>query len=188
MTPEVFTQQIQKVLPKGLSSVILYGSAVAGDYFDKRSDYNILIIADQLGTPELKALSKPVLSWLKAGNPFSVLWTFERLQKSVDAFPIELLDIQQMHKVLYGEDIIAQLQVSRANLRLQVEHELKGKLLAIRENYCLTQGKSDRDYRVVSPLPLYFSSIATGDPTLLPGLYSHHQTRCDRGPRTAYRL
>ena len=141
MKPKDLVERLKKALPSELKSVILYGSAAAGDHIEKRSDYNILVVTGKLGVAELKALSKPSLAWIRAGNPAPLLFTLDRLKKSADVFPIEILDIKQSHKVLYGEDIVDEIEISRENLRLELEHELKGKLIQLRERYLTTGGK-----------------------------------------------
>jgi len=141
MEPKELVERLKEALPSDLRSVILYGSAAAGDHVGKRSDYNILVITEELGTQQLKALSKPAIAWAKDGNPAPLLFTLDRLKKSADAFPIELLDIKQSHKVLFGDDVVDEITVSRDNLRLELEHELKGKLIQLRERYLATAGK-----------------------------------------------
>jgi hypothetical protein len=61
--------------------------------------------------------------------------------QATDVFPIELLDIRECHKVLYGENLVQGLEIDTKNLRLQIEHELRGKLIRLRQSYLLTQGK-----------------------------------------------
>ena len=141
MKPEDLVEKLKKALIKKLKSVVLYGSAAAGDHITKRSDYNILVVTDDLDLQELKSISKPSIKWMNDGNPPPLLFTLERLKKSADVFPIEILDIKQTHKILYGEDIVEQIDISRDNLRLELEHELKGKLIQLRERYLATGGK-----------------------------------------------
>jgi len=142
MTPEELVERLRRVLPSGLHSVILYGSAAAGDHVQKRSDYNVLVVAERLGVAELKALAPVSAAWARQGNPPPLLFTPERLRKSADVFPLEILDIKQSRTVLLGDDIIEGLEVSGANLRLELEHELKGKLIQLRERYLERGGKS----------------------------------------------
>ena len=141
MTIEQLVEQLKKALPDGLKSVVLYGSAAAGDHVSKRSDYNVLVVTEQLGLSELKALSKPASAWVKAANPPPLLFTLDRLKKSSDVFPIEFLDIKETHKILFGEDFLQDIEVHTENLRLELEHELKGKLIQLRERYLLANGK-----------------------------------------------
>ena len=142
MTPEKLVEELEKVCPEGLVSIVLYGSAVAGDHIGKPSDYNVLVVTKDLGIATLDALSKPAQAWAKAGNPAPLLFTKERLSQSTDVFPIELLDIYECHTILYGDNVVKDLKIDTKNLRLQIEHELRGNLIKLRQSYLLTQGKS----------------------------------------------
>ena len=144
MTPEIFVEQIRQAVPTGLRSVILYGSAAAGDHLGKQSDYNILIVLERLGLPELKALATPTQAWVKRGSHPPILFTLDSLHESGVNFPIELLDIRDAHKVLFGDDVLAGIPVSQANLRRQVEHELHGKLLQLQSQFLLTAAQPKR--------------------------------------------
>jgi predicted nucleotidyltransferase len=149
LKPEDLVQKLQHVLGPKVRSVILYGSAAAGDHVGKRSDYNILVVVDNLGIQELTVLSKPSAAWRKAGNPSPLFFTLDRLQKSADVFPIEVLDIKEAHKILMGEDVLAQVEVHRENLRLVIERELKSSLIRLREDFLLTEGKPRRVVEMV---------------------------------------
>lgn len=141
MTPEKLVEELKHACPAGLRSVILYGSAAAGDHVGKQSDHNVLVVTKDLGIDTLNALSKVATAWAKAGNPAPLLFTEERLAQATDVFPIELLDIRECRNVLYGEDVVAGLEIDTKNLRLEIEHELRGKLIHLRQSYLLTQGK-----------------------------------------------
>ena len=142
MTPEKLTQELEKTCGANLKSVILYGSAAAGDHIEKKSDYNVLVVVNDLGIDSLNALSKTASAWSKAGNPAPLMFTEERLAQATDVFPIELLDISECHTVLFGEETTAKLKIKTDNLRLQIEHELRGALIRLRQSYLLTQGKN----------------------------------------------
>jgi len=140
MKLEKLTQELKKACGENLKSVILYGSAAAGDHAGKRSDYNVLVVAGDLSKDALKAFSKTAKAWARAGNPAPLLFTMERLKKSTDVFPVELLDIKECHQILFGEDVVSDLEISTANLRLQIEHELRGNLIQLRQQYLLAAG------------------------------------------------
>ncbi len=141
MNPEKLVEELKQACPAGLKSVVLYGSAAAGDHAGKRSDYNILVVTADLGLSTLDALSKAAAKWSQAGNPAPLMFTEERLRQATDVFPVELLDIRECHKVLHGDDPVAGLEIDTKNLRLQIEHELRGKLIQLRQHYLLTGGK-----------------------------------------------
>ncbi len=140
MKLEKLTQELKAACGENLKSVILYGSAAAGDHSGKRSDYNVLVVTDDLSKDALKTFSKTAKAWARAGNPAPLLFTMERLKKSTDVFPVELLDIKECHQILFGEDVVSDLEISTENLRLQIEHELRGNLIQLRQQYLLAAG------------------------------------------------
>lgn len=140
MTPQGLTEQLQKRCGARLKSVILHGSAVAGDHTGRRSDYNVLIVLDPLGPEELKALAGPIRGWVKGGNPPPHLLTPAELVGAAKVFPLEMADLTRSRQVLAGQDLISGLPVHHDNLRMQVEHELNGKLMQLRQQYLFAAG------------------------------------------------
>jgi hypothetical protein len=57
----------------------------------------------------------------------------EEVHNSADSFPIEFHDMKERRRVLYGLDVIAELKIDSKNYRRQVEHELRSKLLRLRQ-------------------------------------------------------
>jgi hypothetical protein len=94
----------------------------------------------------LRALAKPLRRWIRMKQPAPLLFTEERIRNSVDVFPLEFVDIKQSHRVLAGSDPFVDLEVGLENLRLELEHELKGKLLKLRSSYVLSSQRP-RDIR-----------------------------------------
>jgi len=141
MTPEKLVEELKGACDEKLRSVVLYGSAAPGDYVGKNSDYNILVVTSDLDQETLAAFAGPARAWSKAGNPEPLLFTEDRLRQATDVFPIELLDIKECHKILAGEDLVSGLDIDTANLRLEIEHELRGKLIQLRQRYLAVAGK-----------------------------------------------
>jgi hypothetical protein len=150
MTPEELVEQVNKAIPGKVCSAVLYGSAAAGDFVAGTSNYNVLLVLDGLGVAELDALAKPAAQWTKAGHRPPLLFTRGQLQASADVFPIELMDMRQSRRVLFGEDPLAEVMIDHEHLRLQLERELKEKLLALREGYLLTGGKRRHVVRLLT--------------------------------------
>ncbi len=119
-----------------LVSVILYGSGAAsdsGDHHHKFSDLNVLCVLKQI-TPRELADSEPIMRWWREhGHPSPLLMSEEEAHRSADCFPIEFRDLQDRRKVLFGVDVIAGVHVSMKNHRTQVEHELRAKLIRLRQ-------------------------------------------------------
>jgi hypothetical protein len=132
MTLEELVSQLKAAYGATLQSVILYGSAVAGEHIAKKSDYNVLVILDAVPLDRLAAVGAVLRAWGEAGNPPPMTFTAAEWKSSADVFPMEYADILERHRVLYGNDATEGIQVSRPDLRLQVEQQALGKLLHLR--------------------------------------------------------
>src|SRR6185436_4805581 len=123
MTLDELVAQLRKVYGDQLRSVVLYGSAAAGEHIPKRSDYNVLVIVDTLTADSLRAASATARSWAEAGNPAPLTLTAAEWRGSVDIFPMEYADMIERHRVLHGESPFAGISVEPGDLRLQLEQE-----------------------------------------------------------------
>lgn len=130
-----FIDDLRTTHGKNLASVILYGSAAAGDFIPNQSDYNILIALHKITPKDLREAHACVREWHKMGHPVPVYFTVSELKNAADVFPIEFHQMQVAHKVLYGTDVLAGLDVSDRFLRHQIEYELRSKLLLLRRQY-----------------------------------------------------
>lgn len=118
-----------------LASVVLYGSAAAGDFVANASDYNLLIALKQIRPKDLRAAQAPMREWQRMGHPLPVYFTVSELQNAADVFPIEFFQMEKARVVLYGADVLANLQISDEFLRHQTEYELRSKLIKLRRHY-----------------------------------------------------
>ena len=157
MTPEILTEELKKTCGDNLCSVVLYGSAVAGDSV-KTSDYNVLVVLNRVDAEGLQALTGLCSRWDKEGNPAPLLFAKETLLRSADVFPVEFSDIIQTHKVLFGADPFDGMKIEPANLRLELEHELKGKVLLLTGRFLVTKGVTrEVDKLMVSSLSAFLT-------------------------------
>jgi hypothetical protein len=122
---------------------VLYGSAAAGEHIPKQSDYNVLVLLDRIEPATLSAASAVARAWADAGNPPPMTLTVGEWQRSSDVFPMEYADILDRHRVLHGAAPFEGISVSRDDLRLQLEQQVLGKLLQLRQGALLagTDGK-----------------------------------------------
>jgi len=118
-----------------LASVVLYGSAAAGDHDVLRSDYNLLIALKRITPEDLRQAQAPMREWQRLGHPLPVYFTIEELADAADVFPIEFHQMANARVVLYGHDPFEFVQLSNANLRHQAEYELRSKLIQLRRLY-----------------------------------------------------
>jgi len=71
-----------------LASIVLYGSAAAGDQIELRSDYNLLIALNRITPEDLRLAQPPMREWQRLGHPLPVYFTVEELSDAADVFPI----------------------------------------------------------------------------------------------------
>jgi hypothetical protein len=141
---EQLVNDLQAALGAKLKSVVLYGSAAAGDFVPGVSGHDILIVVEQLSADDLAALTVPLARWEHEGNPLPQLFTSAELTASTDVFPIELLDMQQSRRVLFGADPLAEVRIDMQHYRMQLERDLKTRLLLLRRKYLACGGNADR--------------------------------------------
>jgi len=140
------TEKLKDAFERRLVSVTLYGSAAAGEHNRSFSDLNVFCVVTELTSREL-ADSEPVFRWWREqGHPSPLLMSREEVLHSTDSFPIEFLDMRERRRVLYGEDIVAELQIDDRYHRAELEHELRSKLLRLRQK--ATAVLSDREMLV----------------------------------------
>lgn len=125
--------RLTKAYGDRLVSVILYGSAAVGDHHKNFSDLNVLCVLREVTLRELAESTQIVRWWRDQGNPSPLLYGEEEVRRSTDCFPIEFQDIKERRRILYGKDVIADLTIGMVFYRAQVEHELRAKLLRLRQ-------------------------------------------------------
>jgi Nucleotidyltransferase domain len=116
-----------------LKAVVLYGSAVTGEFREGHSDLNTLCIVERAASEDLENLHQAAEWWTKQGNHPPLIFTHNELLRSADVFAIELLDMKQSHRILYGDDFFANLEVPLRQHRLQIERELRTNWLRLRQ-------------------------------------------------------
>lgn len=127
------TERLKKAYGDRLQSVILYGSAAAGDHHGRFSDLNILCVLREVTPRELADSASIFRWWREQGNPAPLLLSEEEVRTSSDCFPIEFHDIKERRRVLYGSDAVAGLEIETCFYRAQVEHDLRAKMLRLRQ-------------------------------------------------------
>ena len=132
---EAFLDDLRGTHGQNLAAVILYGSAAAGDFIPRQSDYNLLIALHKITPKDLRNANACMREWRKLGHPLPVYFTVSELQTAADVFPIEFHQMERARKVLYGTDVLADLKISDEFLRYQTEYELRSKLIKLRKHY-----------------------------------------------------
>lgn len=139
-----FADRVKKSGGDNLISVVLYGSAATQEFHAEFSDVNMLCVVAELTPSHLSALAPAVLEWTRSGHPAPLIFPRNEVERAADVFAIEMLDIKQQHRILFGEDIFQDLRVPMDRHRIQLEHELRTKLLFLRQHYLLSSGDNKR--------------------------------------------
>ena len=140
---EGFIDDLKATHGENLASVILYGSAAAGDFIPQQSNYDLLIALHRIAPEDLRNAHATVREWVKMGHPVPVYFTVSELNDAADVFPIEFHRMETARKVLFGNDVLAGMKISDENLRHQTEYELRSKLIRLRRKYIPASGSAD---------------------------------------------
>ena len=128
-----FVARLRQAAGENLASVILYGSAASGEFDPEFSDLNLLCILRQTSFASLRNLASAVEWWRRRKHSAPLVLTPEELELSADVFAIEWLDMQQNHRLLFGDDLVVSLRIPLRQHRAQVEYELREKLILLRQ-------------------------------------------------------
>jgi hypothetical protein len=139
-----FVSRLREAAGANLESVILFGSAVAGDFHPEFSNVNLFCVVRDGSFAALQALVPAVKWWNGQKQPAPLFMTHDEIKRSVDVFTIELIDMQQHHRVLFGEDVVQRLSIPANLHRVQVEYELREKLALLRQHLLLASGNDSR--------------------------------------------
>jgi hypothetical protein len=133
---EPFLEAIDPVAGAGWSAV-LYGSLARGHFVPERSDINLMLVLPALDRATLDGFRAGMERWSTAGYPPPLLFTAAEWIRAQDVYQVELADMLVGYRVLRGPDPLGTARVRAPELRRQLERELRGKLLRLRQGYTL---------------------------------------------------
>jgi predicted nucleotidyltransferase len=125
--------RLKAALRDNLKTVVLYGSAVTGEFRAGHSDLNVLCVVDRADAALLEHAHGVAEWWMRQGNPAPLIFTVDELRRSADVFAIELLDMKLHHRILYGTEFLDDFEVPLHLHQLQVERELRTAWLRLRQ-------------------------------------------------------
>jgi len=155
-TLSLFIKSLRDIYWNDLVSVTLYGSAASGEFIDSRSNLNVLVVLRSTDLESLKKAS-PLVNRSKFRRIKPLFLTQDYIEKSIDVFPIEFLDMKENYQVLFGNDCLNDLNIDIKNLKYQCEHELKANLLNLKQDF-LKINQKDRN-ALNNLLFRYFTSV-----------------------------
>jgi len=135
-----FFESLVAEAPGEITSLYVTGSAVTPDFNARTSDVNSLLVLPEIELPFLDFLAKVGRQHGKRGVRAPLLMTPQYIDRSLDVFPIEFLDLQLVSHLVMGKEVLADRVIERGNARLQCEREFKGRLVTLRQGYIRALG------------------------------------------------
>lgn len=139
-----FVEKLRAAAGENLVSIVLYGSAAEGEFHPEYSDLNTLCVLRDASFASLSKIASVVEWWRGKKHHPPLVLTETDLRTSADVFSIEFVDMKTRHRVLYGEDVLRNLDVPMHLHRSQLEYELREKLFLLRQ-HLLVAGNNEKE-------------------------------------------
>src|SRR5574341_83964 len=151
-----YVRDVKGLFGEQLEGVLLYGSAVRGEFLVGRSNLNVLLLMSSYDQALLKGYSAIHRRWSREEIVAPLFLTEEELRSSAPVFPLEYLEIQEQHRVLGGRDPFLGFRVETAQLAAEVRQGLAASLFRLRQRY--VEG-SATDEAALILMPLSITSL-----------------------------
>jgi hypothetical protein len=162
-TLEQVRRDLHELYAGSLRAVALTGEAAGPSSRPGRSPLELAVLLDQVTADALRRVRPWLGRWARRRVAAPLFFDLRWLADSRDVFPIEFLELRTHHVPLHGDvDPFATLPVNREHLRLEVEKQLRGKLLHLWEAYLETRGSARRLRALLLAVPPGFVWILHG--------------------------
>ncbi|MFA6449375.1 MAG: hypothetical protein WCX65_07910 [bacterium] len=143
---------------RSLTAAVLFGSATGQHYVQGKSDINTFMVFDQVDLPLLKTLLPVFNRHFKKLRARPIVVDSEFIADSTDVFPMEFLEWKEGSVAFHGVNPLDTADISRLNLRLEIEENLRGKNLRLTQSY-FEVGGNPAKFRsfLESTLPTFFT-------------------------------
>ncbi len=148
-----YVKDVQRVFGDSLDGVLLYGSAVRGEFLPGRSNLNIVLVVKSTKADQLKKYSALHRRWAKEQIVVPLFVTQADLPAMSLVFPLEYLEIQEQHRLLAGQDPFVGFKVDQRHLLAEVLQSLRGNLLRVRQRF-IEGGGTEEAVTILLPLSL----------------------------------
>lgn len=138
-----YVHDVTKTYGSELQGIVLFGSAVRGEFMPGRSNLNVLLVMASYDLTVLKRYDSIHKRWSKEQVVVPLFLTAVDLQSAAAVFPLEYQDILEAHRVLWGQDPFVGLKIDSRHLRMGVLQALRGNLFRLRQR--LVEGRSTEE-------------------------------------------
>jgi predicted nucleotidyltransferase len=136
-------EQARSIFGDALKAAVLFGSA-AEDRLRERSDVNLILVLARFERAAAEQFSGPYRA-AHAAIRLNIMFLLEgEISDVATAFAVKFLDIKGRHRVLYGADPFATLEIAPAAIAARLRQVLNNLRLRLRETYTLTHASDDR--------------------------------------------
>ncbi len=168
-TIEPFFLDILSHCKEDIVSIYVIGSAVTKDFHPKISDINTLLVVKEIKIPFFDFISTLGKRYGKKMVRAPLVMTHNYICRSLEVFPLEFLEMKLINQLVYGDDVLKDIKIEKADVRLECERELKGKL----ENLCLYYIKAMGNKSTLTDL--FVGSLSDYFPAFRGILFLHNQ-------------
>jgi predicted nucleotidyltransferase len=159
---ETLVVRLREAAGPNLLGVALYGGLAKGRFTPGVSDVNVLIVLAEAGLERLLAISQAITGALREARVIPFVVTPEDLAVSARLFPGKVLDMQESHRVLWGDVHLDGLAVAPEDLRLRARQEIKNTELRLRLRAVERSGDPDALWRgLMASLPKVAVTLET---------------------------
>ena len=137
---ETFLKDILANYKEDIVSIYIIGSAVTKGFHPKYSDINTLIVVKGIEIPFYDFIALLGKRYGKKKIRAPLIMTRDYINRSLEAFPLEFMEMKLIHRLVYGEDVLKDIKIEKSDIRLQCERELKGKLQHLCQGYIKAMG------------------------------------------------
>lgn len=138
---KTFVSRVQALGGANCLAITAFGAIATPGFDPAIHTAKSVVILDQIDLPMLRELAKDGAKLGKAKISAPLIMTPVYVKGSLDAFPLEFLEIQQCHHCLVGPDYFSDLTFEIQHIRLQCERELKTILIAMRQGLLAAAGR-----------------------------------------------
>jgi hypothetical protein len=150
---------VRERLADDFLSAYLTGGAMNPGFDPTKRHINVLVVTRELPIGKLDGLAAAIPHSQRPPHIDPMFMTMQQVQRSLDVFPIEWLDLKERHWRLEGVDLFDSLEVPQTYLRLQIEQELRGKHLRLKQEYLTGAAHPERLHAALARLASGFHTL-----------------------------
>jgi len=138
---EQFARALLELAGDNLLGLSAFGGWLESDPFFEDTPARSVAVLQRVDLKMLDRLASSGAKFGKSKITAPLMMTPEYIKSSCDVFPLELMEIQQLHALVVGQDHFAELTFDHRDVRLQCEREFKGELIQLRQGLLAAAGK-----------------------------------------------